>query len=197
MGIDWKAVFGDKESLTLEELENALKGRKFADLESGEYVSKAKYDERIGKATERITELEGELEGAKKAAQGGADETQTAIAKLTSELEAVTKRLTDADSRAGRLEREKAVADKLPHVSDKLRRVAMQDAEALVDDETDFTSALARVIEADPDYAVKAEDAPPKPWRTGDPVKQPPVTDEAKAAAEGFARAAGVEVDKT
>lgn len=65
-----KELLGDayKEDMTIAEIESALAGKKLADLSTGEYVSKKKYDDEVAKRTaletsiqekdSKITELE-------------------------------------------------------------------------------------------------------------------------------------------
>jgi hypothetical protein len=58
-----KELLGDayREDMTIAEIESALAGKKLADLSTGEYVSKKKYDDEVSKRTSletKITELE-------------------------------------------------------------------------------------------------------------------------------------------
>lgn len=58
-----KELLGDayREDMTLAEIESALAGKKLADLSTGEYVAKKKYDDEVAKRTTleaKVTELE-------------------------------------------------------------------------------------------------------------------------------------------
>jgi hypothetical protein len=154
MAIDIKALFGDKESLTLDELEAALKGMNLVDLNGGEYVSKAKFEDRQKKLADQVADLESKL-----ADKPSGDEGEALTKKLealTTELETVKGAQTAAEQKAVRLEHEALVAK---HVkSPKLARVALMDAEERMDDDTSFEAALDAVLKDDPDYAEKAED---------------------------------------
>ena len=63
MNEELKALLGDsyKEGMTLEEVGAFFKGKKFADLSSGNYVDKAKYDNQINSLNAKITEKENAL----------------------------------------------------------------------------------------------------------------------------------------
>ena len=171
--MDWKALFGDAEHLTLDELTAKLEGRKVIDLKEGGYVGQDKLDAEIK---------------ARKAAEATATKATDDLTKLTDgddspakQLDALTKRLEAAESAQvesakalTRKTREAAVAEKLAHLSPKLRRVALQDAEAMLsEDDDDFDAALVKLIADDPDYAEPEEgdEKPPVRVRTGDAPK--------------------------
>lgn len=58
-----KALFGDGEALTYEQLAEKVKEKKLnvVDLSGGDYVSKAKFDDRSRDLTQQITDLQGQL----------------------------------------------------------------------------------------------------------------------------------------
>jgi len=184
---DFAKLFDGKESLTLEELKEALGDAKLADLATGEYVSKGKYDDAMKAAAKKQAELAAKVEELTQAAE----EPKSQVEKLAAEIEALKKSHEDATQRATRLEREKAVSAK---VSDpKLAKLALIEAEALMDDDTDFEAALAKLIESDPDYTAEREtEEPGTRFVTGVPTKGRPSgtpIDEAVKAAE---KAAGL-----
>ena len=63
MNEELKALLGDsyKEGMTLEEVGNALKGKKFADLSTGKYVDKDKFDTQINNLNAKLNEKEQQL----------------------------------------------------------------------------------------------------------------------------------------
>jgi hypothetical protein len=66
--LDWvKAVFGENETMTAEDLSNAVESHgKIVDLRSGEYVVKHKLEDALAKRKE----IEAELKQVKESAQG-------------------------------------------------------------------------------------------------------------------------------
>mgnify|MGYP002528267221 FL=1 len=63
MNEELKALLGDsyKDGMTLEEVNNALKGKKLADLSTGKYVDKDKFDTQINSLNAKLSEREQEL----------------------------------------------------------------------------------------------------------------------------------------
>lgn len=63
MNEELKALLGDsyKDGMTLEEVNNALKGKKLADLSTGKYVDKDKFDTQINNLNAKLNEKEQEL----------------------------------------------------------------------------------------------------------------------------------------
>jgi len=165
--MEWATIYGDKEALTQAELEAALKGTKLVDLSTGEYVAKEKFDRAEAKAKEAAKALT-ELEAATK----GDDGLEAQVAKLTASLGDTNARLEAEAAQRVRLEREKLVGAKV--ASPKLAKLALIEAEGMVDDNTDFDTALAKVLE-DPDYATDEQAAtPPVIMRSGDPANGSP-----------------------
>lgn len=139
---DFGPIFDGKESVTFDEFKTALGDVKLADLSTGAYVSKGKYDDELAKAAKRVKELE--------ESAGKAEDSRTELEKLAAELEAVKVSQKEAESKAVRLTREKAVAGKV--TNPKLAKLALIEAEALVTDDLDFDAALAKVLADDPEY---------------------------------------------
>ncbi len=63
MNEELKALLGDayKENMTLEEVGEFFKGKKFADLSTGKYVDKDKYDTQVNNLTKQLNEKQSEL----------------------------------------------------------------------------------------------------------------------------------------
>lgn len=63
MNEELKSLLGDayKDDMTLEEINNALKGKKLADLSTGKYVDKDKFDTQVNSLTAKLSEKEQEL----------------------------------------------------------------------------------------------------------------------------------------
>lgn len=63
MNEELKALLGNsyKDGMTLEEVNNALKGKKLADLSTGKYVDKDKFDTQINSLNAKLSEREQEL----------------------------------------------------------------------------------------------------------------------------------------
>ena len=63
MNEELKALLGDayKEDMTLEEVGNALKGKKLVDLSTGRYVDKDKFDTQVNNLNAKLSEKEQEL----------------------------------------------------------------------------------------------------------------------------------------
>lgn len=89
-----KELFGD-EALTFEQLQAkvAEKGIKLADLTTGNYVDKKKYDDAVASRDTQITELKGQittrdkdLNALKKQVESGDTDNQTKIADLTAKI---------------------------------------------------------------------------------------------------------------
>ena len=89
-----KELFGD-EALTFEQLQAkvAEKGIKLADLTTGNYVDKKKYDDAVAARDTQITELKGQittrdkdLNALKKQVESGDTDNQTKIADLTAKI---------------------------------------------------------------------------------------------------------------
>lgn len=192
MTMDWKALLGEKDSFSIEDIEAATKSLKLVDLSEGGYVAKEKFDkleaaskQRLGDLTAKVDELE-KVAKPDEGVTGQIEEMRKANAALVTRLDA-------SEGKALSLEREKVVAAKVPH-SPKLARLAQIEAERLVDDETDFDTALAKVLE-DPDYAPPADDkgTPPSARvKSGDQTKGAPAETDGHLA--GFER--GMEAAK-
>ena len=197
MLFDLKAIFGDKDTITLDELTKATAGAKFIDLEDGEYISKVKFTKAETDAKEAkaaATAAKAELETVR-AEIDGEDGTAGKFKVLEQRLEETEKARAAAETRATRKEREALVAEKV--TSPKLRRLLLMDAEALLDDDTDFETALVAAIEADVDYAPAEpadddDDVAPVLIKTGSHTGgKPPKEDKLIAAInKGFGTAA-------
>lgn len=149
--MDWTTVF-DGESYTAEEVIGKLGTLKLANLSEGEYVHKDKLD----KALERAKTAEAELT-ATKGQLDGDEGLKQQVELLTAKLTAAEAEAEGAKTTLTRRERTEAA---LKHTKDaKLAKLLVIEAEALVDDSTDFDEAMAKVIESDPTYV--KDDAPP------------------------------------
>ncbi len=186
--IDWKKLFGDADSLTLDEIEKKLAGTKLVDLSEGGYISKEKYDADTGKLKEAATAATKELDDLK-AATDGDEGLKKQIATLTEQLEAEKQNAAEASSKLTKSERMAAVSAKVKDA--KLARLAYLDAEALVSDTLDFDAALEKVIADDPDYTPADDDADPiGRIGTGKPIKGKP--DAPDPLADALAKGLGV-----
>lgn len=146
--MDWNTVF-DGESYTASEVIAKLSEMKLADLSEGEYVSKAKLDRALERAKSAESDLEtykGQLDGD----EGLKRQVETLTAQLKS-VEAEASGAKNALTRAQRIE----AALKLTHDA-KLAKLAVLEAESMVDDSTDFDEALGKLVESDPTF-VKSE----------------------------------------
>lgn len=58
-----KALFGNGEALTFEQLSEKVKENKFnvVNLADGSYVSKSKFDDRVNALTQQVTDLQGQI----------------------------------------------------------------------------------------------------------------------------------------
>ena len=164
-----RKLLGDESEVTDEAVEAAFKGMKFVDLEAGGYVSEEKFKSETKKLRDAAADATKELDDMKTAAEAD-DSPAKQLEALQKRMDDTEKRATDAEARVTTKEREALVAEKVE--SPKLRRLLLQDAEALLDDDTDFDAALAKAIEADPDYT-KTEEDPKAPVRvsSGEGVK--------------------------
>ena len=175
MALDWDALFGDADSLTLEQFKAKLAGRKVVDLADGDYVGKEKFDAEVKKAKEAAKAAADELADLKAATDGDdglRKQLDAAVARADlavkerddalRERDGVTVRLTSAE-RAAR------VSEKVP--DRRFARLALLDAEALVTDEVDFDTALDKVLADNPDYAPAPDEDGKTPIRvdTGAP----------------------------
>ena len=195
MAFDIKAIFGDKETMTADELSKAVAGLKLVDLSDGEYVAKEKFDKAeadVKKHRDAATAATKALDDIK-AANASDDSPAKQLEKLQADIESERKAREATEAKLLRKEREVVVASKV--ASAKLQRTLLMDAEALMDDDTDFDTALAKAIEADPDYAPKPEGSETQPVRvkTGKVVDGKPVEVDADVAA--FAGALGVDAE--
>lgn len=169
-----KALFGDAESMTAEELAAAIeKDGKIVDLKSGEFVRKAKLDEMTAKRDEVAAALkEAEEKG------GDPEGLKAKITDLEGKLSNEVKLREQAESGKAKIERERAVEGK---VADKrFTRFVVSEVEALVDENTTFDEALEKWLDENPDYAPKATDddddagTPPVKLGTGKEPKGKP-----------------------
>lgn len=181
--MDWKAIFGDKESLSLSELEKALEGKKLVDLSEGGYVSKEKFDDEARKAKKVLDEAKAaeatarkELDELKRKTEGE-DGLEGQLKKLADANAELAKRLDAADAAVLRANREKLVATKVSNP--KLAKLALIEAEALVSDDLDFAAALDKVIADDKEYT-----APAATVKTGDAPKGEPLPDDLKSVVD-------------
>lgn len=172
MGFDIKALFGEKESLTPDELTEAVKSMKLIDLNEGGYVAKEKFDSEVKKHKDAAKAAADELADLKTATDGD-DGLKKQVATLTEEKVALEKRASDAEGKAMRVERAQTVAKQITDA--RFARLALLDAESLVSDDMDFDAALAKVIEDNPDY-IPSEDGgkPAATVKTGEPGKGAP-----------------------
>lgn len=186
--MDWKALLGEKESYSLEDITKAVDGMKLIDLNEGGYVSKEKFDKLAATSKQQVGDLTAkmaELEKAGKPDEGMAGQLE----ELKAQLAKVTEAQTAAEARAVRLEREKVVSSKV--TSPKLAKLALIEAESLVNEDTDFDAALAKVLE-DPDYTAPADDGtPPVKVKSGEPPKGEPAKEDPALIA--FEKALGVD----
>jgi len=95
MNEELKALLGDsyKEGMTLEEVGNALKGKKLVDLSTGKYVDKDKFDTQINNLNAKLNEKEQELNAKLTDDEKNAKASQ-AQAKRIEELEKMLKENT-------------------------------------------------------------------------------------------------------
>jgi hypothetical protein len=197
MALDIKAIFGDKDSLTLEEFKAATKDMTLLDNTDGGFVEKSKW-ERAEKAAKDAKAAKDTAEQAL-AERNKADESDDSPSK---QLEALNKRLDeeskarqDAEARATRKEREAIVAKQVK--SSKLQRTLIDDAEKLMadDDSLSFEDAVAKAVDADDDYKPSDDSAGSDSAfraRTGDETKGKPAKDDFKSAIdEAFPEPAG------
>ena len=188
MDLDWAKLFDGKEHLTPDEFKAALKATdwKLVDLNEGEYVGKGKFEDAAKahkKALKAITDERDKL--SKQVEESESDDSELAkqVKELTKGLETASKDIKAADAKALKLEREKSVSAK---VTDKnFARLAYMDASALVNDDTDFEAALAKVLEDNPDYlpGEDGDDEPAPKIRTGGDTKGKPKQDDKLEAA--------------
>jgi hypothetical protein len=165
--MDLKALYGDKDSLTIEELQAAIGERKLVDLSEGGYVAKAKYDADTAKATKDARDAKNALDEAKAKTDGDGG-LNAQLADLTAKFEAAEKARLEASDKLAKKERLELATSKIG--DKKLARLAAIDAEALVSDDLDYAAALDKVIADDPDYAKNDNDDTHKPsirLRTG------------------------------
>lgn len=148
-----RKLLGDRsDEFTDEQIDAAFKGSKFVDLTDGEYVSLEKFNAETAKVTaanKRIGELEKATDDS---------ELRKQLEDVTADRDRLQGEFNDASGKLTRAERQKLVDSKLAHVPEKLRRVALTDAEALVTDTVDFAAALDKVIADDEDYAAPEGD---------------------------------------
>jgi len=182
--MDWKALFGDAESLSLEDFEAKVAGKKIVDLSEGGYVAKEKFDAEVKKHKDAATAVTAELTDLK-AATDGDDGLKKQVATLTEKLAAETQRAEEAVTKATRSERMEAVRGKASHLPPKLLRTLYDDALALVSDDVDFDTALSKAIESDPDYAPSDEQPAPARLSSGKPGQGKPDAPDPLAAALG------------
>lgn len=87
MNEELKALLGDsyKENMTLEEVGEFFKGKKFADLSSGQYVDKNKYDNAVNDLNKKLTDANNQLTAKmtdEEKAQQAQQEQKTEIERL-------------------------------------------------------------------------------------------------------------------
>lgn len=156
-----KELLGDAESFTLEDVEAKLKGYTFFENAKGEYLPKAKYDElREAKkaADKELVELKATLEGDDAPAKR-IEALEAKLALAQKDLDTVTGEVTKRDRLDAALV--KVGGDR------KLARLLVLDAEALMDEDTDFAEAVTKAIDADPDYKPSDEEAKEPPVKLG------------------------------
>lgn len=147
-----KDLLGDAESFTLDEITEKLKGYTVFENAKGEYLPKAKYDEArtVAKdAQKELVELKATLEGD--------DAPAKRIEALEAKLALAQKELEGARGEVSKRDRLDIALGKVGG-DKKLARLLVLDAEALMSDDVDFDEAVGKAIEADPDYAPKADD---------------------------------------
>ena len=175
MALDWDALFGDADSLTLEQFKAKLAGRKVVDLADGDYVGKEKFDAEVKKAKEAAKAAADELADLKAATDGDdglRKQLDAAVARADLAVKERDDALRERDGVAKRLtsaERAARVSAKVP--DRRFARLALLDAEALVTDEVDFDTALDKVLADNPDYAPAPDEDGKTPIRvdTGAP----------------------------
>lgn len=168
-----KALFDDKESMTLEELEAGVKGMKLVDIKDGGYVATDKF-ERSEALRQELADKVAQLEKA----TGGDDELKARIAELEKERDTANDAAEAAKRDATKVARERAVESKI--ADKRFTRFVLSEAEALCSDTTDFAAALDQWLEDNPDYAPSSDDdeaEPPAKVGTGTSVKGKPKSD--------------------
>ena len=152
--MDLKELFGDK-SLTIAEFEKAIadKGIKLADISSGEYVSKEKYDAQVTVAKDwkaKHKTLSDSVDG---------DEGyKTKLAQLESERDDFKTKFEALENEKTTLERTSALS-KLG-VGEKFSKFALSEINSMVSDTVDFDTASKKWI-ADNSQFVTPKDEPP------------------------------------
>jgi hypothetical protein len=185
--MDWTTVFPEG-TYTAEEVAAKLEPLKLADLSTGEYVHKDKLD----KAIEARKAAQAELETMKSQLDG--DEG------LKTQVELLTKKLDEAEHKAANAYSELTRTQRIAMAeartgSDKLARLAVMDAEAIVSDDMDFEEALEKVLTSDPDYTAHANPAPPTTKvTTGNETQGSAAVSKEQAAVNSFAEAAGIKI---
>jgi len=198
--MDWAKLFDGKEHMTLDEFKAALdkSGAKLADLNDGEYVGKAKFDDQVKRHKKALGDVTAERDKLKKAVDEAdtddGDELAKQLKDMQDKLDATAKDIEAEKAKSLRLEREKVVSAKVKDA--RFARLAMIDAVAGMDDDKDFEISLEDVLKANPDYAPAEDDDDDEPVptvRTGDPVKGKPKQQEKML--DSFAETLGVEAD--
>ena len=142
--MEWSSVF-TAEQYAAADVVAILEGLKLADLSTGEYVHKDKLDKAIAArkaAEETLTTYQQQLDG---------------DAGLKHQVEALTRDLDSAKAQAATanaaLTRTQRIEQAMKVTRDpKLAKLAVLEAEALVDTDTDFDDALQRVVSNDPEF---------------------------------------------
>ena len=149
--MDFSTVFTEA-TYTAEEVVAKLNELKLADLSSGEYVAKDKLDKAIEKrkaAEEALATYQAQMDG---------DEgLKSRVTSLQAELEAAR---SEAQKASTALTRQQRIEQAMKRTGDpKLAKLAVLEAEGLLNDDTDFDDALSQVIESDPTYVRQPEPA--------------------------------------
>jgi hypothetical protein len=172
-----KRLFGEKDSLTIDEFTKAATGLKLYALADGGYVKEEKFQTEADKLKKANDELK-----ALREATDGDEGLKRQVATLTEQLTTANTALTDTGSRLTAAERTALVADKAAYLAPKMRRMLIEDAKALTSETVDFSTALDKVLAEDADYAAPApsDDGTPAPviFASGAPTTGKPATAE-------------------
>ncbi|MDZ4181146.1 MAG: hypothetical protein U1E29_18240 [Coriobacteriia bacterium] len=179
--MDWTALFGENDSMTIEQMESATKGMKLVDLSDGGYVGKEKFDKEVERLKALVTDTQKELVDLK-AASDGDDGLKKQLATLEAQLEAETARREAAEKQAESAVSDKTGLERLTTVSGKVAdarfaRFVRSEVEALVTDDVDFDTALDKWLADNPDYAPGEGKEPPAKLTTGVATKGAPAED--------------------
>ena len=142
--MDFKEILGD---LYTDEIGNKLNnsGIKFADLSKGEYVSKDKYETADNEAKTYKNKYE-------KLFSSREDISSKELVKITAERDDYKSKFEETSNKLNSLER--GIKVKEAKIDDKFKDFVISEVSKLVDDKTDFDTALKGFVEKNPQYKV-------------------------------------------